>query len=378
MSAPRLIFKTLLFAFSMALAFPGLAAATPGSQQLYLAENQAAFAGTAAHFRGTVQVKMLFPGNATAHYSGAYVTFAPAARTAWHRHPAGQHIIVTRGTALTATRAGQVIAFHAGDSLWCPPNVDHWHGATAQAPMTHLVITASKGGNNVRWLEQVNDQTYQSAINSLPARHTKALTPAQQQLIRISAYTASGEREALIQALHNGLDAGLSINEIKEAQLHLYAYAGFPRALNGLGALMTVLRTRQAQAIEDKTGPVAQPFTDRQSSLKRGTALQTKLSGAPVQGPLFDFFPAINTFLQLHLFGDLFGRGVLTQQSRELVTLSALANMERVTPQLQAHIRIASNAGVTPAQLQALTAVLHRDVGRLAANRFEQALNAAH
>ena len=89
---------------------------------------------------------MLFPGNDTAHYSGAYVTFQPGARTAWHLHPAGQHMVVTAGVGLTGTRDGKIVHIKAGDALWCPPGIDHWHGAAPDSPMTHLVITGSKDG----------------------------------------------------------------------------------------------------------------------------------------------------------------------------------------------------------------------------------------
>ncbi|GAA5646163.1 cupin domain-containing protein [Vibrio proteolyticus] len=79
-----------------------------------------------------------------ANYSAAYVTFQPGARSAWHSHPAGQHIIVTSGVALTGTRDGNVIRFSEGESVWCPPGVEHWHGATPEAAMTHLVVTPQK------------------------------------------------------------------------------------------------------------------------------------------------------------------------------------------------------------------------------------------
>ena len=115
------------------------------------------------YFTGDVQVDMLFPGNGTVQYSGAYVTFAPGARTAWHMHPAGQHMIVTNGTALTGTRNGTIIKFTEGETVWCPPDVDHWHGAKPDAAMTHLVITGSKDGENVIWKEKVSDAEYLSA-----------------------------------------------------------------------------------------------------------------------------------------------------------------------------------------------------------------------
>lgn len=130
------------------------------SQVVYRAKSQKSFKGPEDWFTGDVRVDLLFPANETAHYSGAYVTFQPGARTAWHLHPAGQHMIVTFGIALTGTRDGKIVRFNAGDTVWCPPNVDHWHGATPDSPMTHLVITGVLDGKNVIWKEKVTDEQY--------------------------------------------------------------------------------------------------------------------------------------------------------------------------------------------------------------------------
>ena len=129
-------------------------------QIIYRFESQKSFKGPEDWFTGDVQVDLLFPSNETAHYSGAYVTFQPGARTAWHLHPAGQHMIVTSGVALTGTRDGKIVKFKAGDTVWCPPDIVHWHGATPDAPMTHLVITGTVDGKNVIWKEKVSDEQY--------------------------------------------------------------------------------------------------------------------------------------------------------------------------------------------------------------------------
>lgn len=63
---------------------------------------------------------------------------------------------------------------------------------------------------------------------------TNALTEKQKAIILISAFTTKGELSKLKQALHTGLDAGLTINEAKEVLVHLYAYCGFPRSIQGL------------------------------------------------------------------------------------------------------------------------------------------------
>lgn len=129
-------------------------------QVAYRKGSQKSIKGPAEYFTGDVQVDMLFPENETAHYSGAYVTFQPGARTNWHMHPAGQHMVVVKGVALTGTRDGEVIEFREGETVWCPVGIDHWHGAAPDAPMTHLVITGSEDGMAVVWKEKVTDEQY--------------------------------------------------------------------------------------------------------------------------------------------------------------------------------------------------------------------------
>lgn len=129
--------------------------------QVYRAAELKPFEGPENLFTGKVSVQPLFPENEIANYSGAYVTFAAGAHTAWHSHPAGQHMIVTDGGALTGTRDGKVIQFSKGESVWCPPGIDHWHGATPDAEMTHLVVTASADGENVVWKEKLTAEEYQ-------------------------------------------------------------------------------------------------------------------------------------------------------------------------------------------------------------------------
>jgi quercetin dioxygenase-like cupin family protein len=136
------------------------ALASESEQSLYPAGSQKSFKGPDNLFTGDVQVDILFPANRTAHYSGAYVTFQPGARTAWHLHPAGQHMVVTSGVGLTGTRDGKIVTIKAGDAIWCPPDIDHWHGATPDTPMTHLVLTGELNGLNVICKEQVADDQY--------------------------------------------------------------------------------------------------------------------------------------------------------------------------------------------------------------------------
>jgi 4-carboxymuconolactone decarboxylase len=379
MRTKKRLLRTVLVTLIGCLTSVGfVAVAAPTGQLHYPSGSQQSFKGPEKFFTGKVQVEMLFPANDTAHYSGAYVTFAPGARTAWHTHPAGQHMIVTKGIALTGTRDGKVIEFKAGETVWCPPNIDHWHEARPDAPMTQLVITGSKDGKSVIWKEKVSDAEYYGSIHRKEKTmvNVSALSAKQQGIIPIAAFTANGDLAQLKSAIDAGLNGGLSINEIKEIQIHLYAYAGFPRALNGLGILMGVVNERKANGINDPIGKEPSSLPANKSSLEVGKQVQTQLSGKPVSGPLFDFAPAINELLQRHLFGDLFARDILDYQSREIVTLAALASMDGVDSQLNAHIRIATNVGLTEAQLAALAAVLSQSVGNQEGARAERALHA--
>ena len=88
------------------------------------------------------------------------MTFEPGARSAWHTHPAGQHLIVTSGVGWTQEWGGPVTEIRTGDVVWCPPGIKHRHGATPTTAMTHVALTRTAGGNNVDWLEKVSDEQY--------------------------------------------------------------------------------------------------------------------------------------------------------------------------------------------------------------------------
>ena len=150
----------LLTLFQVVATGASAAEAADGPQTLYRAGSQETVSGPAEYFTGNVRVTPLFPVNDTAQFSGAYVNFEPGARSAWHSHPAGQHIVVTAGVGRTQVWGGPVVEIREGDTLWCPPGVRHWHGAAPDTAMTHLVVTGSLDGENVEWQEKVSDEQY--------------------------------------------------------------------------------------------------------------------------------------------------------------------------------------------------------------------------
>ncbi|MDB5895411.1 MAG: hypothetical protein JWQ88_2942 [Rhodoferax sp.] len=197
----------------------------------------------------------------------------------------------------------------------------------------------------------------------------------QQAIVRMAALAAAGDMAGLGPAIGQGLDAGLTVSEAKEVLVQLYAYAGFPRSLNALGELMKLLQARQQAGLHDAPGAApSRPAPVGQALLEAGTANQTRLSGSPVQGPLFDFAPAIANYLKTHLFGDIFERDNLDWASRELATVGMLSALPGAESQLQSHLRIAMNVGVTADQLHQLAQVLDDHVDAGFARRTREAL----
>ena len=197
------------------------------------------------------------------------------------------------------------------------------------------------------------------------------LNQRQQNIIAIACLEAKGDLENLSEAICTGLDEGLSVNEIKEALSHLYAYTGFPRSLNGLGVLQQVLAERKAKGITDQEGKDADALPKGFDALKEGTAIQTKLSGAPFD---YTFAPATDYYLKAHLFGDIFARNILTFPERELVTVSALSGIKGVEPQLKSHVRGAKNMGLTDAEIHSIPDVLLQKIGETEAYRARKAI----
>lgn len=200
------------------------------------------------------------------------------------------------------------------------------------------------------------------------------LTLRQQNIAVIAAFASSSDMERLKPALHRGLDEQLTISEIKEVLIQLYAYCGFPRSLNALGAFKSVVEERAARGIRDQAGRDAAPLPADFSAPDAGRRVQTGLVGHPVEGGVFDFAPVINHYLQSHLFGDIFARDNLDFPSRELATIGALAVVEGLESQLVSHLSVCLNVGLTPAQLQHFVVTLQTRVGEQEGRRAAQAL----
>ena len=131
----------------------------------------------------------------------------------------------------------------------------------------------------------------------------QTLSIRQQHIVTIASYTGRGDLLHLKIALGEGLDAGLTVNEIKEILVHSYAYCGFPRSLRGLQTFIAVLDERKAKGINDKIGREASPITDQRSKYERGRDILAEISGVPANAPkagYAEFAPIIEQFLKEH------------------------------------------------------------------------------
>ncbi len=118
--------------------------------------------GQAEYFTGTVRIDPLFEAPEPARAVGACVTFEPGARTAWHTHPLGQHLIVISGCGRAQRWGGPVEELRPGDVVWFPPGEKHWHGAASATAMTHFAIQEKLDGKAVNWMEHVTNEQYQT------------------------------------------------------------------------------------------------------------------------------------------------------------------------------------------------------------------------
>lgn len=204
------------------------------------------------------------------------------------------------------------------------------------------------------------------------------LEKKQEKIISISALTAKGDLEKLKPELVAGLEAGLTINEIREVLVHLYAYCGFPRSIRGLQTFMAVLDERKTAGINDNTGREASPINDEGSKYERGKKILGELTSTPQPDTLLGysaFAPTIDRFLKEHLFADIFERDVLNYAQRELVTICVISAIGDAEPMLKGHLTISLNIGLTPEQLQEFVAIIESTIGIKEASDAQKVLD---
>ena len=269
----------LLAATVMSLSSPAsvFAQANPGgdSQAVTITRSgsQPSSKGPAEYFTGAVRVDPLFRANDPARTSGAYVTFEPGARSAWHTHPLGQTLIVTAGAGRVQRWGGPIEEIRPGDVVWIPPGQKHWHGAAPDSAMTHIAIQEHVGGKTVDWLEKVSDTQYgerPAAGASAPVQPTRGqrlfgdispklaeltdnvlfgdvwarpgLSRRDRSLATVSALIAMNRPDQLRSHLALARENGVTEDELIEAITHLAFYAGWPSAVTAISVAKEVFQ----------------------------------------------------------------------------------------------------------------------------------------
>ena len=255
---------------------------------------QASTVGPAENFTGTVRIDSRFQGTGPARVGGAMVTFEPGARTAWHTHPLGQTLIVIAGAGLVQQWNGPIQEIRQGDTVWIPPGVKHWHGASTTTAMSHIAIAESLDGKAVTWLEKVSDAQYSSqsklsipaAAQSLASSPRTPVEPTNTQptvaqkmfgdispkfaqltdevlfgdvwerpglskrdrsLVTVSALIAMNRPDQLRPHILKARENGVTQEEIIETITHLAFYAGWPSAVTAIGVAKEVFQDGQVK-----------------------------------------------------------------------------------------------------------------------------------
>lgn len=341
-------------------------------------EQRSSFQGSEQYFTGSVQVDMLFGETEQSHLSGAVVTFEPGARSAWHRHPLGQRLIVTASKGWTQTEGGPVQELLPGDVLWCPPGVKHWHGASPQSSLSHIALTESLEGKIVEWLEKVSDEEYRMTNTTPPTdlnvtqpniqargiapAEVQSVTPALERytqeflyadvwnrpglskrdrsLVTIALMIARDQTEGLSYYLNQALENGVNPGELSETITHLAYYAGWESAFGAVRAAKEVFAQRH---IKPEQLP---PAFDRLLPIDEAAEKQRASS---VEQNFGVVAPGVVHYTTEALFQELWRRPGLAPRDRSLITVSALIGSGQ-TAQITYHLNRAMDSGLTQEQ----------------------------
>jgi 4-carboxymuconolactone decarboxylase len=233
-------------------------------------EAQTARPGPPENFTGSVQVDQAFQAAAPGRTSGARVAFEAGARTAWHRHPLGQTLIVTSGLGRVQRWGDPAEEIRPGDVVWIPAGQKHWHGGSPASGMVHIAIVEQLDGKSTDWMETVTDEQYAApvrgqtaaAVPATPGQPTRAqilmgdfapklaqltdgvlfadvwarpqLSPRDRSLVTVSALVAMNRPDQLRSHLARARDNGLTEEQLSEAITHLAFYAGWPSAISAV------------------------------------------------------------------------------------------------------------------------------------------------
>lgn len=112
------------------------------------------------YFTGKTWVTGLVKNDSVYTTAVGSVEFEAGSRTNWHSHPAGQILLVTAGKGYHQIEGQPKEVIKEGDVITCPPNVNHWHGATENSSMIHIYIVPNTEKGIVKWGKPVTNEEY--------------------------------------------------------------------------------------------------------------------------------------------------------------------------------------------------------------------------
>ena len=230
------------------------------------------------NFTGSLGIEPFLPPTEPSRVGGARVTFAPGARTNWHTHPLGQTLIVTAGVGWVQQWGGPTREIRPGDVVRIPPNQKHWHGASANAAMTHIALTEQlPDGKRTEWMEKVSDAQYtapprataNAVSNQQPRPSQKSigdfspklaqitddvlygdiwerpqLSKRDRSLATVAALIAMNRPDQLRSHFARARDNGLTQEELIETITHMAFYAGWPNAVSAIAVAKEVFEKK--------------------------------------------------------------------------------------------------------------------------------------
>jgi quercetin dioxygenase-like cupin family protein len=114
-----------------------------------------------ANFTGTGTLVRMAGVSARPAVNAYRVRFEAGTRTAWHTHSGTQLLLVTEGTCRCQKAGEPVQEVAEGGIVSIEPGECHWHGATPDAPMTHVALNIEA---STIWLEKVGDEDYAGGV----------------------------------------------------------------------------------------------------------------------------------------------------------------------------------------------------------------------
>ncbi len=332
----------------------------PAHLEVRRAETLTTAKGPAERFTGSVAVQQLFGATPDTRASAGTVTFEPGARSVWHSHPAGQTLIVTAGTGWVQEWGSAKQEMRAGDVVWIPPGVKHWHGATATESVTHIAIQEAVNGSIATWMEHVTDEQYGASprqphagaklddVSPALARYTEGavrgglwnrpgLSPRDRSLVTLAVMVTKNQSAELAPQMELALAHGVKPAEISELLTHLAFYSGWA------SAMAAVPVARQVFAAHGITAEQLPPATGRLLPIDQAAETQR---AARVRESLGATAPGLVQYTTDLLFHDLWLRPALAPRDRSLVTVAALVASGQVA-QVDYHLGRAMDNGLT-------------------------------